>query len=282
MCRRLATGVPPVGGLWFGMKCDPANARNNYLEAVTTLRDTIDRMPKSRPLLAAGGNRPRGAKPGLTALGQVKDSIMGLAKKYEFEFRRPSGTDAITDHCEKQTILVDVRYESAAGDPKYQNLFHSQLVPNALIWPVADGKHRGSACVCDVFGISLAGVFLKFGDRASARLLHEAYLTWPIIFAKKTRKPGGYSAWWGQSWGSRWCNRWDSSGWGSNWSSGWDRGWEEESAAGEEGNWSCGQEEPADEWEKERQQQVAAAGLDFDSAAAAAGAGASGRNSCSR
>ena len=260
------------------MTCDPANARNNYLEAVTTLRDTIDRMPASRPLLAAGGNRPGGAKTGLTALGQVKDSIMGLAKKHEFEYRRPSGTDAITDHCEKQTILVDVRYESAAGDPKYQNLFHSQLVPNALIWPVADGKHRGSACVCDVFGISLAGVFLKFGDRASARLLHEAYLTWPIIFAKKTRKPGGYSAWWGQSWGSRWGNRWDS-GWGSNWSSGWDRGWEEESAAGE-GNWSCGQE-PADEWERERQQQVAAvaaATKDFDSAAAAAGAGAS-RNS---
>ena len=87
MCRRLATGVPPVGGLWFGENCDPNDARGNYLEAVTTLRETIDQMPASQPSLAAGGKRPKGAKPGLAflgvdaRLGQLKDSIMGLAKK---------------------------------------------------------------------------------------------------------------------------------------------------------------------------------------------------------
>ena len=92
----------------------------------------------------------------------VADSILGLAKSHEFEYRAPTRE---LDHWEVKRVTM----KSAAGDPDLHKLFFSQLRDEAgqstMLREVDDG---GFIEIRSVFAMTLACAFVAFSSVASA------------------------------------------------------------------------------------------------------------------
>ena len=180
--------------MWFWEKYNPVYVKKNYRESVIRLRKFVNDLDNcNHKLLAAGGVRPTGsqygAQVGPQGRGSVSDSIMGLAKKYEFEFRVPINE---LDKWERWRAPIGkpVTMKSAAGYPNLENLFHPQLYDGdnqrTMVREV-----RGCIEIRDTFAMTLACAFVEFSASATASDIHDAYMAWPIVHAKKTRPIAG-------------------------------------------------------------------------------------------
>ena len=212
--------------MWFCETTDPGYVKANYLESVYRLRELLNSVDGSLPLLAAGGERPSNSQHGVTVgpsgKGPIADSIMGLAKKHEFEYRAPAGSlDSATARTLDHWNLKQVRSaagdpaRSAAGDPDLQHLFHPQLTDEDGNRSMVRAAGGDSIEVRRVFAVTLACVFAEFSTAASAACICEMYKEWPIVHAKKQRQRRGA----GSAEASRWQRQWwgTSSGWKENW-----------------------------------------------------------------
>ena len=168
--------------------------QQNFLESVIRLRDFVNDLDNcNHKLLAAGGVRPTGsqygAQVGPKGRGSVSDSIMGLAKKYEFEYRVPFKE---LDKWERWRAPIGkpVTMESAAGDPNLEHLFHPQLYGSDY-QPTMVREVRGCIETRFTFAMALACAFVEFSASATASDIHDAYMAWPIVHAKKTRQIAG-------------------------------------------------------------------------------------------
>ena len=209
--------------MWFVQRFDADYAKANYLESVSRLRTTLNSLDGSSLFLAAGGQRPassqRGGTVGPFGKGPVSDSIMGLAKKHEFEYRAPFRT---LDTWERNPM----EFESAAGDPDFAHLFGPQMVDETGAHTMVRAAPGGGISIRSVFAMTLACALTKLSDVASARDIYELYQKWPIIMFKKPRQKKGA----GSAEASRWRrNSW----WGfsSSYTDAWGGSWEEGPAA---------------------------------------------------
>ena len=225
LCRDAARGKVLAGSMWLCETTDPGYVKDNYLESVYRLRELLNSVDGRLPLLAAGGERPSNSQHGVTVgpsgKGPIADSIMGLAKKHEFEYRAPACS--LDDWKLKQVrSAAGDPVRSAAGDPDLEHLFHPQLTDedgNRSMVREAGGDSIEIRCV---FAVTLACVFAEFSTAASAACTCEMHKEWPIVHAKKQRQRRGA----GSAEASRWRRQWwgTSSGWKVNWggsSEGW-------------------------------------------------------------
>ena len=219
--------------MWFCETTDPGYVKDNYLESVYRLRELLNSVDGRLPLLAAGGERPSNSQHGVTVgpsgKGPIADSIMGLAKKHEFEYRAPAGSlDSATARTLDDWKLKQVRsaagdpVRSAAGDPDQKHLFHPQLTDEDGNRSMVRAAGGDSIEVRRVFAVTLACVFAEYSTAAPAADIWEMYKAWPIVHAKKQRQRRGA----GSAEASRWRRQWwgTSSGWKVNWggsSEGW-------------------------------------------------------------
>jgi hypothetical protein len=92
--RAAAQGIMSSGSMWFTRDYDRAYAQHNFLETNVLLRALLNASDADSPLLVAGGERPDGSQIGgmigPEGKGRFADSIMGLAKSHEFEYRAPT------------------------------------------------------------------------------------------------------------------------------------------------------------------------------------------------
>jgi hypothetical protein len=206
--QRIHKGVPVVGSMWFSATdFDPACAKSTYLDGFHCLTESLETATLELPLLRDGGARPCPSTRQPLALGPegfVKDAVLGLCKKHEFEFRRPTSRKATCDIDIWHTHQCDFR--SAAGDAMFsKDVWHPQLAPTPMACVGADVSAGDASTLITkgrdgetryriVYGTSLAGLFEQFKNQASSAELHETFMTWPVIFAKKTRQGRGYGS----------------------------------------------------------------------------------------
>ena len=242
LCRVAARGEVRTGSMWFCETTDPGYVKANYLESVYRLRELLNSVDGRLPLLAAGGERPSNSQHGVpvgpSGKGPIADSIMGLAKKHEFEYRAPAGSlDSATARTLDHWNLKQVRSaagdpaRSAAGDPDLEHLFHPQLTDEDGNRSMVRAAGGDSIEVRRVFAVTLACVFAEYSTAASAADIWEMYKAWPIVHAKKQRQRRGA----GSAEASRWQRQWwgTSSGWKEKWG-GSNEGWAPAGGAADE------------------------------------------------